>query len=224
MAEASADNVTPYVKDYDYLFKLLLIGDCGVGKSCLMTRFADGTFRGSYMATVGVDFKIRKVKVGGKVCKLQIWDTAGQERFRTLTSAYYRNAHGFLVTYDVTDDKSFRNVKHWLKEIDVKASGEVCKVLVGNKIDLKDQRKVGPSEGQELAEELEMLFVETSAKDNTNVNTAFTAIAYQMVKRVENLAAANSAPKEAASSGEGGRTIDLDAENSAGGAAKKCGC
>eukprot|EP00941_MAST-03F_sp_MAST-3F-sp1_P002849 g2849.t1 len=176
------------------------------------------------MATVGVDFKIRKVKVGGKVCKLQIWDTAGQERFRTLTSAYYRNAHGFLVTYDVTDDKSFRNVTHWLKEIDVKASGEVCKVLVGNKIDLKDQRKVGPSEGQELAEELEMLFVETSAKDNTNVNTAFTAIAYQMVKRVENLANASSAaPKVGSASGEGRqRTIDLDGPGGQDSKLKKC--
>jgi len=103
--------------EYDYLFKLLLIGDSGVGKSCLLLRFADDTYTESYISTIGVDFKIRTIQLDGKTVKLQIWDTAGQERFRTITSSYYRGAHGIIVVYDVTDQESFTNVSQWLKGI-----------------------------------------------------------------------------------------------------------
>eukprot|EP00397_Hematodinium_sp_SG-2012_P055492 GEMP01067782.1.p1 GENE.GEMP01067782.1~~GEMP01067782.1.p1 ORF type:complete len:243 (+),score=21.20 GEMP01067782.1:73-801(+) len=103
--------------EYDYLFKLLLIGDSGVGKSCLLLRFADNTYTESYISTIGVDFKIRTIEQEGKVVKLQIWDTAGQERFRTITSSYYRGAHGIIIVYDVTDRESFNNVKHWIEQI-----------------------------------------------------------------------------------------------------------
>merc|ERR1712006_60493 len=98
--------------EYDYLFKLLLIGDSGVGKSCLLLRFADDTYTESYISTIGVDFKIRTINLDGKCVKLQIWDTAGQERFRTITSSYYRGAHGIIVVYDVTDRETFNNVKN----------------------------------------------------------------------------------------------------------------
>ena len=97
--------------EYDYLFKLLLIGDSGVGKSCLLLRFADDTYTESYISTIGVDFKIRTIQLDGKTIKLQIWDTAGQERFRTITSSYYRGAHGIIVVYDTTDSDSFEHVR-----------------------------------------------------------------------------------------------------------------
>ncbi|XP_040871128.1 ras-related protein RABD2c-like isoform X1 [Glycine max] len=128
--------------EYDYLFKLLLIGDSGVGKSCLLLRFADDSYLDSYISTIGVDFKIRTVEQDGKTIKLQIWDTAGQERFRTITSSYYRGAHGIIVVYDVTDQESFNNVKQWLNEIDRYASENVNKLLVGNKCDLTANKVV----------------------------------------------------------------------------------
>merc|ERR1711965_386176 len=112
-------------QEYDYLFKLLLIGDSGVGKSCLLLRFADDTYTETYISTIGVDFKIRTVEIDQKVIKLQIWDTAGQERFRTITSSYYRGAHGIIVVYDVTDEESFTAVERWMTEIERFAGPDV---------------------------------------------------------------------------------------------------
>ncbi|KAK4353949.1 hypothetical protein RND71_026143 [Anisodus tanguticus] len=170
----------------DYLFKLLLIGDSGVGKSCLLLRFADDTYLESYISTIGVDFKIRTVEQDGKTIKLQIvrlhlaflfkWDTAGQERFRTITSSYYRGAHGIIVVYDVTDQESFNNVKQWLNEIDRYASDNVNKILVGNKADLTANRVVSYETAKAFADEIGIPFLETSAKDATNVEQAFMAM------------------------------------------------
>lgn len=132
----------------DYLFKLLLIGDSGVGKSCLLLRFADDTYTESFISTIGVDFKIRTIDLEGKTVKLQIWDTAGQERFRTITSSYYRGAHGIIVVYDITDAESFSNVRMWLKEVERYGSEGVCKLLVGNKSDLANRRAVEYASGK----------------------------------------------------------------------------
>uniref|UniRef100_A0AAZ1WXW4 ZRAB1B, member RAS oncogene family a n=1 Tax=Oreochromis aureus TaxID=47969 RepID=A0AAZ1WXW4_OREAU len=154
--------------EYDYLFKLLLIGDSGVGKSCLLLRFADDTYTESYISTIGVDFKIRTIELDGKTIKLQIWDTAGQERFRTITSSYYRGAHGIIVVYDVTDQESFNNVKQWLQEIDRYASENVNKLLVGNKCDLTTKKVVDY----------------TTAKNATNVEQAFMTMAAEIKKRM----------------------------------------
>jgi len=170
--------------EYDYLFKLLLIGDSGVGKSCLLLRFADDTYTESYISTIGVDFKIRTVELDGKTIKLQIWDTAGQERFRTITSSYYRGAHGIIVVYDITDQESFNNVKQWLQEIDRYACENVNKLLVGNKCDLTQKRTVETQAAKDYADQLGIPFLETSAKSSTNVETAFLTMAGEIKGRI----------------------------------------
>jgi Ras-related protein Rab-1A len=170
--------------DYDHLFKLLLIGDSGVGKSCLLLRFADDTYTESYISTIGVDFKIRTMELEGKTIKLQIWDTAGQERFRTITSSYYRGAHGIIIVYDVTDMESFNNVKTWLQEIDKYASDSVNKLLVGNKCDLVVKKTVDTNVAKEFADSLNIPFLETSAKNSTNVEEAFVKMASEIKKRI----------------------------------------
>lgn len=172
------------MSDYDYLFKLLLIGDSGVGKSCLLLRFADNTYTDSYISTIGVDFKIRTLDIDGKTVKLQIWDTAGQERFRTITSSYYRGAHGIIVVYDVTDKVSFNNVKQWLGEIDRYACQSVNKLLVGNKADLVEKKVVDFNEAKEFADSLGISFLETSAKSAQNVEEAFLTMTRQIKERV----------------------------------------
>ncbi|XP_041918756.1 ras-related protein ORAB-1 [Alosa pseudoharengus] len=170
--------------EYDYLFKLLLIGDSGVGKSCLLLRFADDTYTESYISTIGVDFKIRTIEMDGKTVKLQIWDTAGQERFRTITSSYYRGAHGIIIVYDVTDQESFNNVKQWLEEIDRYACENVSKLLVGNKCDLVSRKVVDFSSAKEFATSLKIQILETSAKNASNVEKAFLTMASEIQKRV----------------------------------------
>merc|ERR1712001_762460 len=170
--------------EYDYLFKLLLIGDSGVGKSCLLLRFADDTYTESYISTIGVDFKIRTIELDGKTIKLQIWDTAGQERFRTITSSYYRGAHGIIVVYDVTDQESFNNVKQWLQEIDRYACENVNKLLVGNKCDLTNKKVVDYTSAKEYADQPGIPFLETSAKNATNVEQAFMTMAAEIKNRV----------------------------------------
>jgi len=180
---------------YDFLIKLLLIGDSGVGKSCLLLRFADDTYTESYISTIGVDFKIRTIELNGKTIKLQIWDTAGQERFRTITSSYYRGAHGIIVVYDITDQVSFNNVKQWLQEIDRYACENVNKLLVGNKSDLTNKRVVDTNTAKEFAETLGIPFLETSAKNATNVEQAFLTMAGEIKNRMVNTASSSPGGK-----------------------------
>ncbi|KAG8913845.1 GTP-binding protein [Tulasnella sp. 417] len=152
--------------------KLLLIGDSGVGKSCLLLRFCDDAWTPSFITTIGIDFKIRTIELDGKRIKLQIWDTAGHERFRTITTAYYRGAMGIILVYGVTDERSFANIRTWHSNIETHASEGVNKILVGNKCDWEDKRTVTKEQGQELADELGMKFIETSAKTNGYQDTA----------------------------------------------------
>ncbi|CAA6669799.1 unnamed protein product [Spirodela intermedia] len=180
--------------EYDYLFKLLLIGDSGVGKSCLLLRFADDSYLESYISTIGVDFKIRTVEQDGKTIKLQIvMGYCRQERFRTITSSYYRGAHGIIIVYDVTDQDSFNNVKQWLNEIDRYASENVNKLLVGNKCDLTANKVVSSETAKAFADEIGIPFMETSAKNATNVEQAFMAMAGAIKNRMASQPAMNSA-------------------------------
>lgn len=168
-------------REYDHLFKLLIIGDSGVGKSSLLIRFSDNTFSGSYITTIGVDFKIRTVVINGERVKLQIWDTAGQERFRTITNTYYRGTHGVIVVYDVTNGESFANVKRWLQEIESNCD-VVNKVLVGNKNDDPNRKVVITEDAQRFANQMDIQLFETSAKDNLNVEEMFLAITEQVLR------------------------------------------
>jgi len=167
-------------REYDHLFKLLIIGDSGVGKSSLLLRFADNTFSGNYITTIGVDFKIRNVVIDGERVKLQIWDTAGQERFRTITSTYYRDTHGVIIVYDVSSGESFANVKRWLHEIEQNCE-VVNMILVGNKDDMPERKVVLTEDAKRFASQMGIQLFETSAKDNKNVEEMFQAITRQVL-------------------------------------------
>jgi len=172
-------------KTYDYLFKLLLIGDSGVGKTCVLFRFSEDAFNATFISTIGIDFKIRTIDLDGKKIKLQIWDTAGQERFRTITTAYYRGAMGIMLVYDITSEKSFDNIKNWIRNIEEHAAQDVEKMILGNKCDMNDRREVTRERGEELAIEYGIKFMETSAKASINVEEAFYTLARDIKAKME---------------------------------------
>jgi Ras-related protein Rab-8A len=171
-------------KSYDFLVKLLIIGDSGVGKSSLLLRFCDDAFTTSFITTIGIDFKVKTVDTEGKKVKLQIWDTAGQERFRTITTAYYRGAMGIILVYDVTDETTFQNIRNWLRAVQQHATENVNIILVGNKCDSLSDKVVETARGQALAKEFGIPFFETSAKTNINVYECFFDIATTIAKRL----------------------------------------
>jgi len=162
-------------KKPDCVYKILVVGDGTCGKSSILHRYVDSTFYPNYISTIGVDFKIKCIEVDNKNVKLQMWDTAGQERFRSITSVYYRGVNGILLVYDVSNRESFTNIKEWIKNIDMFAPNDAYIILVGNKSDTT-HRKVKIDEGIELAKELNIPFIETSAKDNINIDKAFELI------------------------------------------------
>jgi len=169
---------------YDYIIKILLIGDSGVGKSCVLLRFADDAFTQSFITTIGIDFKVKTIEIDGKVIKLQIWDTAGQEKFKTVSMAYYRGAMGIMLVYDVTDDKSFYNIKNWITNIEQHASENVERMLIGNKCDRVDDKIIKYEQGKKIAEEYNMKFFETSAKNNINIEEAFITMAKDIKNKI----------------------------------------
>lgn len=160
-------------KAFDKAMKLLMVGDSGVGKSCLLLRFVDDKFNPSFITTIGIDFKIKTIDQDGRKIKLQIWDTAGQERFRTITTAYYRGAMGIIIVYDVTDHNTFDRVETWYKTVQQHAKEDAQVIIVGNKCDEEDSRMVSTQEGEELAARLNVPFIEASAKNGLNVSEVF---------------------------------------------------
>ncbi|KAL0920532.1 hypothetical protein M5K25_009673 [Dendrobium thyrsiflorum] len=168
---------------HDYSFKILIIGDSGVGKSSLLVSFISNHVD-DLAPTIGVDFKIKHLTVGGKKLKLTIWDTAGQEKFRTLTSSYFRNAQGIILVYDVTQRETFTNLfEVWAKEVELYSTNQDCiKMLVANKVDKESERVVTKEEGIAFAKEYGCVFLECSAKTRENVEKCFNELAYKILE------------------------------------------
>ncbi|XP_043706451.1 ras-related protein RABA2a-like isoform X2 [Telopea speciosissima] len=194
-------------EEYDYLFKVVLIGDSGVGKSNLLSRFTRNEFCLESKSTIGVEFATRTVQVEGKTIKAQIWDTAGQERYRAITSAYYRGALGALLVYDVTKLMTFDNVSRWLKELRDHADSNIVIMLIGNKTDLKHLRAVATEDAQGFAEKEGLSFIETSALEATNVEKSFQTILAEIYRIIskKNLSSNGPAPENI----KEGKTIDV---------------
>ena len=180
-------------KQFDYTFKIVMIGDSGVGKSCILLRFADDKFNENFYATIGVDFRFKNITVDNKSVKLQIvrkyfynkiqWDTAGQERFKTITSAYYRGAHGIIIVYDVSDKKSFGHIKDWLEDINKFTDNNPIKLIVGNKCDLVNEKQVTEEDKQMLKKQTGIDIIETSAKNSFKITEAMEMITKKLIEK-----------------------------------------
>nr|XP_012777159.1 ras-related protein Rab-15 isoform X2 [Maylandia zebra] len=172
-------------KQYDFLFRLLMLGDSGVGKTCMLRRFTESDFDTTHISTIGIDFKMKTLEVDGTKVRVQIWDTAGQERYQTITKQYYRRAQGVIFVYDVTDKLSFKHIAKWY------TTQKMETILVGNKCDDSLRREVSKNQGTKLAGSYGMEFFETSASKNINISESFerlTELVLQAHKRdVDNL-------------------------------------
>ncbi|CAA7027346.1 unnamed protein product [Microthlaspi erraticum] len=170
---------------YDYLFKYIVIGDTGVGKSCLLLQFTDKRFQPVHNLTIGAEFGARMINIDNKPIKLQIWDTAGQERFRSVVRSYYRLGAGALLVYDITRRETFNHVASWLEDARQHANANMTIMLVGNKCDLSRKRAVSTEEGEQFAREHGLIFMEVSAKTNQNVEEAFIKTAATINKKIQ---------------------------------------
>jgi len=208
--------------EYDFLFKVVLIGDSGVGKSNLLSRFTRNEFSLDSKSTIGVEFATRSIQVDAKTIKAQIWDTAGQERYRAITSAYYRGAVGALLVYDISKHQTYENVTRWLKELRDHADANIVIMLVGNKSDLRHLRAVPTEEAKQFASENNLSFIETSALDASNVELAFQNILTDIYQIVSQKALDNGEHQQTPlGQGREGITLTNPADE---GAAKKSCC
>ncbi|MED6173526.1 Ras- protein Rab11D [Stylosanthes scabra] len=208
-------------EEYDYLFKLVLIGDSGVGKSNLLSRFTRNEFNLESKSTIGVEFATKTLNIDSKVVKAQIWDTAGQERYRAITSAYYRGAVGALLVYDVTRHSTFENASRWLKELRDHTDPNIVVMLIGNKSDLRHLIAVPTDDGKSFAERESLYFMETSALEATNVENAFTEVLTQIYRIVSKRAVEAGDNGDASAIPSRGQTINVKEESSV---LKRFGC
>ena len=177
----------------DIVYKVLLLGDSSVGKTCFLLRYCDKTFQDAHLSTIGLDYRLKSMTLKNKKnIKLQIWDTAGQDRFRAITKNYYKGANGIILIYDVTNLQTFENVKNWITQIREEANKNVVIFLAGNKADLPEEsRAVQKEDGQKMAEEYNMPFQETSAKEGINVNETFQ----ELVEKIDEVFSKLEIPK-----------------------------
>ena len=169
-------------------YKVLLLGDSSVGKTCFLKRYIDNTFQDAYLSTIGFDFKFKNVTLkDGKKVKIQLWDTAGQERFRTIAKSYYKGAHGIVLIYDVTSKRTYENIRKWLNQIKEEASSRISIILVANKIDCEEEREVTKEEGENLAKTSGLTLFEASAKDSINVNESFQDLIEKISEKYANI-------------------------------------
>ena len=174
----------------------ILIGDSTVGKTCFLIKYTDQSFQDIHMATIGLDYRVKTMKLkNNKEVKIQIWDTAGQDRFRSITKNYYKGSHGIILIYDITNRRTFENVQQWISQIREETSQNVVIYLIGNKIDMKEERKVSTEEGKKLADELGLPFMETSAKEGININEVFDDIVERVDKVFGNVPTATKKNK-----------------------------
>ncbi|WOL14922.1 hypothetical protein Cni_G23703 [Canna indica] len=206
--------------EYDYLFKIVLIGDSGVGKSNILSRFTRNEFALDSKSTIGVEFATKTIQIEAKTIKAQIWDTAGQERYRAITSAYYRGAVGALLVYDITKKQTFDNVQRWLRELRDHADSNIVVMMAGNKSDLTHLRAVSESDGQVFAEKEGLSFLETSALESHNVEKAFQTILTEIYHIINKKALA--AQEAARNAGPPTQGTTINVSDSAGGS--KTGC
>ena len=169
---------------YDHMFRYIIVGDMAVGKSCILLQFTDHKFRHQHELTIGVEFGGKNIQVKDKTIKIQIWDTAGQEAFQAITRTYYKGAIGALLVYDITRKETFDHIIKWYNEVILNGSKDICCILIGNKKDLEDQRQVKYEDGKRLAEEHNLLFLETSAKTAENVQECFTVSAERILDQI----------------------------------------
>jgi Ras-related protein Rab-1A len=181
---------------YDYLYKVILIGDSAVGKSSILCQYADKEFSDSHISTIGVDFKIATIKVGSKKVKLQIWDTAGQERFKTIINSFFRGIQGVFLVFDITNKSTFDNLSYWEGELNRFYPGESLSkktiFVIGNKIDLEEKRSVSYDEANEYAKSIGARYFETSAKENIRISDIFYNLAYSALNDKDRLDLLNS--------------------------------
>lgn len=166
---------------YDYLIKFVIIGDTNTGKSCLLQRFVDDTYTNDFISTIGIDFKVKTINIDDKIIKVQMWDTSGQCRFRSITNSYYRGAHGMIIAFDITNKKSFTNIERWMRDVKNFGSENSIKILIGTKSDLIEERQISKEEIDTLVDELGISYIETSAKENNNINELFVTICKEIL-------------------------------------------